>query len=299
MRWKGQRESDNVVDRRDPSAEYTSAGQSGADYSRPRSGTRSLTLGGVVLAVVLSYLTGRNPLELLSLLSSTAVVSPDQRASYDSGFRPATAQEDESKRFLSVVLANTEDVWRSVFQQQGKVYSDPSLVIFTDAVDSACGFNRSATGPFYCPGDQSLYIDIGFLGQLQSSLGANGDFAAAYVIAHEVGHHIQTLLGIESRVRRKQSESASPNLIQVSMELQADCLAGVWGSFAEKQGLLEVGDVEEGINAAKAVGDDRIQAMNRQAVNPDSFTHGSSAERARWFKRGFESGDITACDTFS
>jgi len=276
MRWRDQRESDNVIDERGRSI-----------------GARHVSLGGVVLVLIVSYFTGQNPLALLSLLSSTSVsTQPGARASYRS-----TREEEESKHFLAVVLGNTEDVWRQKFREYGKNYSDPNLVVFTDQIDSACGFTESATGPFYCPGDQKLYIDIGFLSQLQHELGAEGDFAAAYVVAHEVGHHVQTMMGIDREVRRLQAQSDNPNEYQVKMELQADCFAGVWANSAEKRGLLEIGDIEEGINAAKAVGDDRIQSMQGGRVNPDAFTHGSSAERARWFKAGLESGDIKSCDT--
>ena len=276
MRWKDQRESDNVIDER----------------GRPV-GARGIGLGSVVLVLVVSYFTGQNPLTLLSLLTSTSVsTQPGSRASYRS-----TPEEEESKHFLSVVLGNTEDVWREKFREYGKPYSDPNLVVFTDEIASACGYTASATGPFYCPGDHKLYIDIGFLSQLQHELGAEGDFAAAYVVAHEVGHHVQSMMGIDQQVRRLQAQSDNPNEYQVKMELQADCFAGIWANSAEKRGLLEIGDVEEGINAAKAVGDDRIQSMSGGRVNPDGFTHGSSAERAKWFKAGLATGDIKSCDT--
>lgn len=277
MRWRDQRESDNVIDERGR-----------------RTGGGRIGLGGLLVVLLVSYVTGTNPLQLLALLSSQSAPSTYSRGSYQ-----GSPQEEETKHFLAVVLGSTEDVWKAQFSKMGKSYSDPALVVFTDAVQSACGYSSSATGPFYCPGDKRLYIDIGFLEQLQAELGAQGDFAAAYVLAHEVGHHVQTLLGIERHVRELQSESNAPNLVQVKMELQADCLSGVWAYYAQQAGLLEVGDVEEGINAAKAVGDDRIQGMSgRGYINPETFTHGSSAERAKWFNTGLASGNLNSCDTF-
>jgi len=276
MRWRDQRESENVIDERGR-----------------RIGGGHLSLGGLLLILLVSYVTGTNPLQLLAI-----VTSQSGPANYSQGPYRASAKEEETKHFLGVVLASTEDVWKEQFAKMGRSYEDPSLVVFADSVDSACGLSSSATGPFYCPGDRRLYIDIGFLGQLQTQLGAEGDFAAAYVLAHEVGHHVQTLLGIERRVRQLQEEAGAPKLIQVKMELQADCLSGVWAYYAKQAGLLEIGDIEEGINAAKAVGDDRIQSMSgRGYVNPESFTHGSSAERAKWFEAGLASGSIANCNT--
>jgi predicted metalloprotease len=273
MKIAGQDQSDNVIDER---------GRGGRG--------RPLTLGGLIFILLLSYLTGQNPLSLLAAYTSQG---PSPTAPTQS-----SPQDDETKQLLSVVLRSTEKVWGQIFQAEGKTYRDPHLVLFTDYVQSACGMTSSATGPFYCPGDQRLYIDMGFLSQLQHSLGAEGDFAAAYVVAHEVGHHVQTLLGIEQRMLQLQQRSSQPNAEQVKLELQADCFAGVWGFYAQKAGLLEVGDIEEGINAARAVGDDRIQSMNGGTVHPESFTHGSSAERAHWFSVGLKEGNYRECNTF-
>jgi predicted metalloprotease len=213
-----------------------------------------------------------------------------------------TAEEKELVDFVSVILADTEDTWTALFRQKGKTYQEPRLVLFRDAVKSACGMAQSAIGPFYCPGDQKVYIDLGFYDQLKNRFKAPGDFAQAYVIAHEVGHHIQTLGGISSSVqaaRRKLSE-AEGNKLSVRQELQADCLAGVWAHHANRtRQLLEVGDVEEGLTAASAIGDDTLQKQSQGYVSPDSFTHGSSAQRVKWFKIGLTSGDMDSCDTFN
>ncbi len=272
MKLEGERESENVIDAR---------GRRGAP----------LTLSGILLVLLVSYITGQNPLQVLSQF-----MAQNPQASFQPG--PQSPADDETKHLLSVVLRSTEEVWHDRFRAMGRDYQEPRLVLFTDVVQSACGMSTSATGPFYCPGDQQLYIDMGFLRQLQRSLGAEGDFAAAYVVAHEVGHHVQTLLGIERQMRARQAQSGNPNAEQVKLELQADCLSGVWGFYAAKRGLLEVGDVEQGINAAKAVGDDRLQRMGGGSVSPERFTHGSSADRARWFKSGLASGDLASCDTF-
>ncbi|MFN8388792.1 MAG: neutral zinc metallopeptidase [Bdellovibrionota bacterium] len=274
MLWKNQRQSENVEDRR---GQTISGG--------------GLSLGGVLIVLVISYLTGQNPLTLLSLLSDgspSASVNPSYQSS---------PEQEESKAFLSAVLGSTEDVWGDIFGRMGKRYEPPRLVLFTDTVDSACGLSSAATGPFYCPSDNRLYIDMGFLAQLQQQLGAEGDFAAAYVVAHEVGHHVQTLLGITSS-NRVGSLGTGEDSAQVKFELQADCFAGIWGFYAAKNGLLERGDAEEGLNAARAVGDDRIQQMSGRSVSPDSFTHGSSRERSSSFMRGFSSGSMQECDLF-
>ncbi len=213
-----------------------------------------------------------------------------------------TAQEKELVDFVSVILADTEDTWTALFRQQGRTYQEPRLVLFRGAVDSACGMAQSAMGPFYCPGDQQVYIDLGFYDQLKNRFKAPGDFAQAYVIAHEVGHHVQTLLGISSHVHaaRRKLSTAEGNQLSVRLELQADCLAGVWANHANQtRQLLEVGDLEEGLAAASAIGDDTLQKQSQGYVRPDSFTHGSSAQRVKWFKIGLESGDMASCDTFN
>jgi predicted metalloprotease len=210
--------------------------------------------------------------------------------------------DDQLRDFVSVILADTEDTWGELFRQMGRQYQQPRLVLFSGAVESACGFAEAAVGPFYCPGDRKLYIDLSFYRDLRDKLGAPGDFAQAYVIAHEVGHHVQNLLGIAERVHaaRSRRSRAEANALQVKMELQADCLAGVWANNAQRaRQILESGDIEEGLNAASAIGDDRLQRQAQGRVVPESFTHGSSAQRVRWFKRGIDSGDPGQCDTFA
>jgi predicted metalloprotease len=210
------------------------------------------------------------------------------------------AAEEELVEFVSFVLDDNQELWARLLPQMGQSYREAKLVLFRDLVRSACGLAQAATGPFYCPGDDNLYIDLGFYEELRRQFGAPGDFAQAYVIAHEIGHHVQNLLGIEQRVRGLQRERPSDaNALSVRMELQADCLAGVWGHSAAQRGDLEPGDLEEGLNAAAAIGDDRIQRSSGQSVNPDAFTHGSSAQRVEWFRRGFDTGDPAACDTFA
>jgi predicted metalloprotease len=246
--------------------------------------------------VVISMLMGVDPTSILQTVqqNTQSPISVEQSAT--------TAANDDMRNFVAVVLAETEDVWNDTFQQAGKTYEEPKLVLFSGAVDSACGMADSAVGPFYCPGDHKVYLDLAFFEDLHSRFGASGDFAQAYVIAHEVGHHVQTLLGISDKVRELQSQvsKSERNKLSVMMELQADCLAGMWANQADKKrNILEAGDIEEGLNAASAVGDDRIQKQTQGYVVPDGFTHGSSAQRVSWFKRGFEQGNINACDTFN
>ncbi|NBN65525.1 hypothetical protein GWI72_18365 [Microvirga tunisiensis] len=290
MRWKGREESSNVDDRR------------GGGGSRvPRAGVRaggSLGIGGVVAILLLSWVTGISPLELLGALEEGG--SPPAGQHQTTAERPAG--EDELARFVSVVLADTENTWTQLMQAEGRDYPEPRLVLFTDYVPSACGQASSATGPFYCGADQQIYIDLSFYRQLSRELGAPGDFAQAYVLAHEVGHHVQNVLGIlpeYQRVRRSLSE-ADANALSVRVELQADCLAGVWAHHAARQqGFVEDGDVEEALNAASRIGDDTLQREAQGYVVPESFNHGTSAQRARWFREGFRSGDMGSCDTFN
>jgi len=216
---------------------------------------------------------------------------------------PGAPAQDQMSQFVSVVLADTEDTWSAIFKQKfGRDYEDPKLVLFTGAVQSACGIAQSAMGPFYCPNDQAVYIDLAFYRELKDRFGAPGDFAQAYVIAHEVGHHVQNLIGTADKVRAAQerSDKAGGNALSVGLELQADCYAGVWGYHAQRaRNILEPGDIDEALNAASAIGDDKLQKATRGYVVPESFTHGSSAQRQQWFRRGFESGNLDACDTFS
>jgi len=284
MRWRQGRRSANVEDRRGRAV-----------------GGRPVALGGggLLLVVVATLLLGGNPLEVLDMLGGAGGTSVrlDEPAP-QGGARPT----DEMADFVSVVLGDTEDTWKQIFADAGRSYQPPVLVLFTDAVSSACGLNSAAVGPFYCPLDGKVYIDLGFYRDLQQRFGAPGDFAQAYVIAHEVGHHVQSLLGISERFHsmRQRLGEREANALSVRMELQADCFAGVWGHHAhvERQ-LLEEGDVEEGLNAAAAIGDDRIQKETSGRVSPESWTHGSSEQRVQWFKRGLESGDFQVCDTMS
>jgi predicted metalloprotease len=278
MLWQGQRESENVED------------------ARGSGGGRLVMGGGIgtVILVVLYLLLGGDPQALFNAQQQAQVSQPAQVNTQ--------APRDDASKFVAVVLADTEDAWNDVFRQMGRKYEEPRLVLFTDLIQSGCGFARGATGPFYCPQDRQVYIDLGFFRQLQERLGAGGDFAEAYVIAHEVGHHVQKLLGITDRVdaaRRRASEAES-NRLSVRLELQADFLAGVWARYADRvKHVVEAGDIEEAIRAANAVGDDRLQSRSRGYVVPDSFTHGSSEQRVRWFRRGYDTGDVSQGDTFN
>lgn len=255
---------------------------------------------GLVALVLLGLFFGVDPSVLLegggtSAPSSYAPQSDPRRTQ-------APGVPDEAREFVSVVLGDTEDTWRELFQHMGRTYQEPTLVLFSGAVDSGCGFAQSASGPFYCPRDDKLYLDTSFFDQLSRGFGAPGDFAQAYVIAHEVGHHVQNQLGILPRVEAMQGQvsRADANRVQVLVELQADCFAGIWAHHADRsRGLLESGDIEEGLNAAAAIGDDRLQKRSQGYVVPDAFTHGSSAQRVGWFKRGLQQGTPEACDTFS
>ncbi len=281
MRWRGERQSDNVEDRRGISRGAKVGGIGGL---------------GLVAVVVISMFLGVDPSVVLQIAQT--VQSPS--VTTEQTVNPAVP--DDARNFVAVVLAETEDVWNDTFQKAGKTYREPKLVLFSGSVESACGMAGSAVGPFYCPADHKVYLDLVFFKELHSRFGAQGDFAQAYVIAHEVGHHVQTLLGITQKVAELQARSSSSdrNKLSVLVELQADCLAGMWAHQAEKKRrILEAGDIEEGLNAAAAVGDDRIQKRTRGYVVPDGFTHGSSAQRVSWFKRGFEQGSIQACNTFN
>lgn len=277
MRWREGRESDNVEDRRGLSAAPTLAGGG---------------IGTIVLLLVAWYF-GIDPSLLLQ-------GGPSQGAPHSQSVQSSPAS-DEARKFVAVVLADTEDTWRDLFHRMGGTYQDPKLVLFSGAVQSACGFAQSAVGPFYCPGDHKVYIDLSFFDELKNRFRAPGDFAQAYVIAHEVGHHVQNLLGISGKVDalRARAGKTESNALSVRLELQADCFAGVWAYHADKaRRILEAGDIEAALNAASAIGDDRLQMQARGYVAPDSFTHGSSAQRVRWFKRGIVSGDLRQCDTF-
>ncbi|MBB60336.1 KPN_02809 family neutral zinc metallopeptidase [Stutzerimonas balearica] len=280
MRWKRARRSDNVVD------------------ARGRSGMRlggGLGLGGIVIVVVLGLLTGQDPLQLLGQLAGQDGSTVQQQ-------RPSATGDDPQVDFVRAILGDTEDTWQALFRQSGEQYRDPRLVLFLGGVNSACGFASSAVGPFYCPGDQQVYLDLQFFDEMARRFSAAGDFAQAYVIAHEVGHHVQTLLGVSQQAQQARARGArleGDNGLLVRQELQADCLAGVWAHHAQQRhDWLEQGDLEEALNAASAIGDDRLQQQSQGRVVPDAFTHGTSAQRVRWFRTGFDSGEPGRCDTF-
>jgi len=251
-------------------------------------------VGGLVI-LLLAMFFGVDPGAILNQTGDEQPTADSRTA------RPASAAEDELGKFVSVVLASTEDVWTGILRQSGKQYRNPKLVLFSDQVQSACGAAGSSAGPFYCPGDQKVYIDLAFYRDLKEKLGAPGDFAQAYVIAHEIGHHVQKLLGISDKVHAAESRAgrAQANDLSVRLELQADFFAGVWASQARQKGLLEAGDIEEALNAASAIGDDRLQRRSQGRVVPDSFTHGTSEQRVRWFRKGLETGDFRQGDTFN
>jgi len=254
-------------------------------------GYRGLGLGGTVVLLILSLIFGKNFFSLLGGGGGAATETPASDAPVQ-----ASPGEERLVAFVSFVLDSAQANWSRVLPAQGTQYHDAKLVLFRDEVSSACGLAESATGPFYCPGDEKVYVDLGFYDELRSRFGAPGDFAQAYVLAHEIGHHVQHLLGIDARAARAGGRS---NATSVRLELQADCFAGIWGHRAKEQNLLEPGDVEEGLNAAAAVGDDRLQRMATGHVSPESFTHGSSEQRVTWFRRGFASGRVADCDTFA
>ena len=278
MRWRGERQSTNIEDRR---------GMSGG----------KIAVGGglgTIVILIIALLFGADPRQLLEQV-------PSNPSSEVQSSRPLNAEEEELKQFVSVVLAKSEDVWNDVFRQSGRQYREPTLVLFTDQVQSACGMAGAAVGPFYCPGDEKVYIDLSFYEELRRRFNAPGDFAQAYVIAHEVGHHVQNLLGISDQVdaMQRRVDKVEANRLSVRLELQADFFAGLFARYVQNQGVLEAGDIEEALRAASAIGDDQIQRRTTGYVVPDSFTHGTSEQRLRWFKKGYDTGDIRQGDTFS
>jgi len=279
MLWKRARRSDNVV----------SGGSAGGG------GGKGLTLGAVVLVVAFGLITGQDPLQILGQLAG-------QLETPTSSSQRTPVANDEQSDFVRAILGDTEDTWRQLFQQAGRQYQDPTLVLFNASVRSACGMASAASGPFYCPADRQVYLDVSFFRELAQRYAAAGDFAQAYVIAHEVGHHVQTLLGVSAKVqaaRQRGERMEGDNGLLVRQELQADCLAGVWAHHAQQRlDWLEAGDLQEALQAASAIGDDRLQRQSRGQVMPDAFTHGTSAQRVRWFKLGFEQGKVGQCDTF-
>jgi uncharacterized protein len=321
MRWRGLRESENVEDRRDEGGGFGFPFPGGGGVSFPSGGGgRGGGIGiiGILIILGLMLFFGIDPSVLLqgggggednfpniqlpqSRPETTNVPTPGTERQGSPIQHPQSTSEDDLKQFVSVVLADTEDIWQDLFKQYGLRYRDPKLVLYSGAISSACGLGQSAMGPFYCPNDEKVYIDLDFYQELKNRFKAPGDFAQAYVISHEVGHHVQKLLGIMDQVEavRQRIGQVESNALQVRVELQADCFAGVWANHAqESQNIIEPGDIDEALNAASAIGDDRIQRQTQGYVVPDSFTHGSSAQRVRWFKRGYEGGKLEACDTF-
>jgi hypothetical protein len=273
MRWQGRARSGNIEDRR------------GRGMALPVGGG----IGGLVVLLLVAALTGQNPADLINVSNSD-----------DATATTGAVADDPQSEFVSVVLADTEETWGEIFAQRNATYPPPRLVLFTGSTPSACGLGQSAMGPFYCPSDRNVYLDLSFFQDLATRFGAPGDFAQAYVVAHEVGHHVQTVTGVSSRIAgaRQSGSEREANALSVRQELQADCYAGVWGHFAARRGLLEPGDAEEGLQAAAAIGDDRLQRQSQGHVVPESFTHGSSEQRVQWLRRGLDSGQIEACDTF-
>ena len=275
MKWRGRAGSTNIEDRRGMSGGGMAVGGG---------------LGGLVLLLLISALTGTNPADLIDTAGPASdTVAPG-----------GVASDDPQAQFVSVVLKDTEATWERIFANSGASYEQPVLVLFTDATRSACGLGQAAMGPFYCPADRKVYLDLSFFRELDERFGAPGDFAQAYVVAHEIGHHVQTLTGVSAQMQaaRQRADERQANALSVRQELQADCYAGVWGHYASREGLLEAGDAEEGLKAAAAIGDDRLQRQTQGTVVPESFTHGSSEQRVEWLRRGLESGSVDSCNTF-
>jgi len=286
MRWEGNRESDNVEDHRGD-------GGGGGGFGF---GGRSIGIGTIVVALIGGWIFGVNPMTILGLLSGGGPVQVSEQQQ-----RPRTEGNDREYKLMKVVLADTEDVWTDLFRRNGGQYAMPKLKVFSGSIPTACGMGRSATGPFYCPGDQDIYIDLDFFRLMERRFHAPGEFAQAYVVAHEVGHHVQNLMGLSDKVHNAQRNASErqANALSVRLELQADCFAGVWAHHANRaRAIIENGDVEAALAAATAIGDDALQRQAGGEVVPDSFTHGSSAQRVRWFTRGIESGEIAQCNTF-
>lgn len=284
MRWQGRRESNNIEDRRD---------ESGGPVIRGPGFRLPGGKGGIILLVVVIFASYYG-VDLTGLITGEPVNNSSQQ-------RTISPQEDEAAKFTSVIFATTEDTWGQLFEKMGRHYQQPKLVMYRNRITTGCGTGQSVMGPFYCPADSKVYIDLSFYDDMKHKLGANGDFAQGYVIAHEVGHHVQKLLGTEAKVRQLQQNATQTeaNALSVRLELQADCYAGVWGHSMQQQGVLDAGDLEEALNAATVMGDDRLQKRSQGLVIPDTFTHGTSEQRYNWFKRGMDSGEPAQCNTFS
>ncbi|MFU0841377.1 MAG: putative protein YpfJ [Burkholderia sp.] len=296
MKWKDLEGSSNVEDRRGQSGGF------GYGAPRRRSGFGGIPLRGKtgVIIVLIVLIAGFYGVDLTPLITGDFSGTSGTTSSVQSSYTE-TAQDKELAKFTSVALRTTEEVWGELFKAEGKTYSDPTLVLYSGVTQTACGLGQSAMGPFYCPADRKLYIDLSFYRDMQKKYGGGGDFALGYVLAHEVGHHVQTLQGISESTQRRQSQSSKveANRLQVKMELQADCYAGVWGYYVNKAGILETGDLQEALSTASAIGDDRLQKEATGRVVPDSFTHGTSEQRYYWFKKGFDSGNPKACNTWA
>lgn len=288
MRWKKARRSDNVVDQRGKG---------------PMRGGKGLSLAAVAVIVVVGLLSGQDPLQIIGNITGQAVQQGGINLGGNAASQSEALHNDPQSEFVRAILGDTEDTWRALFKQAGKTYKDPTLILFNGSVRSACGFADSAVGPFYCPADQQVYLDLSFFKEMEQRFAATGEFAQAYVIAHEVGHHVQTLLGVTAQVntaRQRGQRVTGHNGLLVRQELQADCFAGVWAHHAQQRhAWLEPGDLADALNAAQAIGDDRLQKQAQGYVVPDSFTHGTSEQRERWFNQGYTTGTVDQCDTFS
>ncbi len=308
MEWKGRRQSGNIEDARGSGPVRGGMGGNpfgrGGGFRIPTGGGGrggGMSIGTIIFLVVIYFVLKMMGVDLLQVLDGGQMSPGSSGYEQSQGTTQGSAEEEERKAFVSTVLAETEDTWNGIFKAGGETYEEPKLVLFRDSINSACGMASSATGPFYCPGDHKVYLDMAFFDELAQRFDAAGDFAEAYVVAHEVGHHVQNLLGILPKVnaQRQRMSEADSNQMSVRVELQADCFAGIWGKYTEQKGLLEQGDLEEALNAATQIGDDTLQKRTQGYVVPESFNHGTSEQRARWFKRGFDSGKLSACDTFN
>ncbi len=305
MEWKGRQQSDNVEDRRGQSSGRglgrNPFGRSGIQI--PMGGRRGggLSIGTIIFLVIIYFVLKAMGIDMLQVLGEGNVGGAGSGYEQSIGQRPGGQASDDTKEFVSVVLRETEKTWEKIFSASGEAYEQPKLMLFTGSVNSACGVASSATGPFYCPADSRVYLDTQFFDQLEQQFDAAGDFAQAYVIAHEVGHHVQNLTGVlpEFNRQRRSMGEREANQMSVRVELQADCYAGIWAKSADKEGILSDGDLEEALNAAQQIGDDTLQKRSQGYVVPDAFNHGTSAQRMKWFKRGYDSGNVGACDTFS
>ncbi|MDK4701058.1 zinc metallopeptidase [Rhizobium sp. CNPSo 4062] len=303
MDWKGRRQSDNIEDERG-SSPMSGGGGGGFRFPGGGIGGGGLSFRTIIVLIVIFLILRAMGVDVIGLLQQSGMLEgggsgyQQSTSNSSSGGQPAN---DEMKQFVATVLADTEDTWTGIFKSMGQTYTDPKLVLFSGSFPSACGQASAATGPFYCPSDQKVYLDMAFFQQMKDQFGASGDFAQAYVIAHEVGHHVQDLLGILpkfNQARRNMSE-VDANKMSVRIELQADCFAGIWGKFTQQKGILQAGDLEEALNAAQQIGDDTLQKRTQGYVVPDSFNHGTSAQRMKWFKQGFDSGKLSDCDTLN